>query len=348
MNTEACSESFVSVAVVGATGYTGVELVRLLSAHPKVCLRFASSTSRAGSRLDALYPNAPPLELVDEEALRDAAVDVVFLCVPHAAAAERAATFLERGVRVIDLSADFRLSSASTYARWYARAHPCPQYLDMAVYGLTEWRREALLGARLVANPGCYPTSVLMALAPLVGVLPLDGVIIDAKSGVSGAGRTPRPGLHFVNALENLSPYKIGESHRHLAEMQEQLQQLGEEREPRLTFSPHLVPLRRGMLSTIYVPRPVGLSLETVRGALEDAYSTEQFVRLLPEGELATVGHVHGTNSCVISLSQSSTQFILVSAIDNLLKGAAGQAVQNLNAVHGWPENLALSAFGPL
>ncbi len=329
--------------IYGASGYTGRELAGLLGRHPDVTVAFATSATHAGRTLRDLYPAADPLPLVypDDAAVDD--VDVAFLCLPHAAAAETAVMALAAGARVVDLSADFRLRDAATYEQWYAHAHPAPELLDEAVYGLTEFARPALPGARLVANPGCYPTSVLLPLQPLLcsDVTLAGPIIADSKSGVSGAGRKPAQTTHFVEVDGNLSPYKIGRAHRHLPEME---QAMGDWRPsaPPLIFSPHLLPVPRGMLSTIYVTLAEPLDEQQVRRMVAAAYDAERFVDLLPPGEPATLAHVVHTNRCAIGVTVAGQTVVLTSAIDNLVKGAAGQAVQNMNVMFGLEETAGL------
>ena len=332
----------VKAGIIGGSGYTGFELVRLLSRHPRVDLCFITSESSAGAALDHLYPSAPPLELIDVESAPLDAVDVVFLCLPHGVSAEKAITALDAGARVIDLSADFRLSDASVYEQWYHRVHPAPELLEEAVYGLTEFARECLPEARLVANPGCYPTSILLPLRPLLEANLIHGTIIaDSKSGVSGAGRTPKQNTHFVEVADNFTPYSIGRRHRHLPEIEQKLRRWAQPA-PQLIFSPHLLPVPRGILSTIYATLVEGTGEEHVRKVFADAFEGEPFVRLLATGELASLAHVNHTNRCAIGITVSGNVLILTSAIDNLIKGAAGQAMQNMNVMYGLPEGEGL------
>jgi N-acetyl-gamma-glutamyl-phosphate reductase len=333
----------VNAGIFGATGYTGYELMKILQRHPQVDVVFATSQSFTGQMLSDVYPQAPHLPLILGKDAPLNTVDVVFLCLPHAAAAETAVTALNAGVTVIDLSADFRLKDADTYAKWYDKAHPAPHLLAKAIYGLTEFARAELPGAKLVATPGCYPTSILLPLRPLLTAnLPITGPIIaDAKSGITGAGRTPKQNTHFVEAQNNFSPYKIGRSHRHLPEI-EQVMHWFREDAPPLIFSPHLLPVERGILSTIYVNFTGPVTLEAIRPYFSQLYSHEPFVCLLPEGELATLAHVTHSNKCAIGLTMAGNTLIITSAIDNLVKGAAGQAVQNMNVVFGIEETLGL------
>ncbi|MHB2015953.1 MAG: N-acetyl-gamma-glutamyl-phosphate reductase [Candidatus Xenobia bacterium] len=324
----------LKVGVVGATGYTGFELLQLLGRHPEVDLRFAAARSEAGKRLCELFPTPrtdvlQPLEAVDPQGL-----DVLFLCLPHGAACEWARRGLQAGAVVIDLSADHRLAEAPIYQKWYGLEHGAPELLAEAVYGLTEWRRDAVRQARLIANPGCYPTSILLALAPLLsaGLLADGTVIADSKSGTSGAGRSPSVGSLYVEVNENLKPYSVGHAHRHVPEIEQELARLGPA--PRgFIFSPHLLPVSRGILSTIYVPWPKGRSLHEIRGLYEARYAHEPFVWLLEAGQTATLAHTVHSNRCAISLHAGleGETLILVSTLDNLVKGAAGQAVQNMN-----------------
>ncbi len=323
----------IGAGVIGATGYTGAGLVRILLRHPSARLRFAASGTYAGEHLSAAYPGAPDIPLIDPGDAPLQEVQVVFLCLPHTASAQFALRALDAGVRVIDLSADFRLRDPAVYQRWYGSEHPAPHLLQTAVYGLTELHRDLLPEARLVANPGCYPTSVLLGLKPLLDAGILQGpVIIDAKSGVSGAGRKPSLATHFVEVAGNVKPYNVGRSHRHLPEMEQAIASWGDA-PPRIIFSPHLVPASRGLLSTIYAPLPQGWDEGRLRRHYIDTYAGEPFVSVLPRGEPATFSHVNCTNKCAIGLALADNTLILTSAIDNLLKGASGQAVQNMNAM---------------
>jgi N-acetyl-gamma-glutamyl-phosphate reductase len=338
----------IRAGIYGATGYTGIELARLLVRHPQVEVGFVTSESQAGWPLSAIFPQAPPYELVAAAEAPLNEVDLVFLCLPHAAAAPTAVSALNAGKRVIDLSADFRLKEQAVYEEWYQVSHPAPDWLETAVYGLTEFARPTLAQAQLVANPGCYPTSILLGLQPLLAAgLPLKGPIIaDSKSGVSGAGRAPRQRTHFVEVAGNFSPYGIGRGHRHLPEIEQQLRAWQPDAPP-LIFSPHLLPVPRGILSTIYVNlSPVVGDRSSVIGQMralyETAYEAEPFVNVLPEGEVATLAHVVHSNRCAIGLTLAGSTLIITSAIDNLVKGAAGQAVQNMNVMVGFKETMGL------
>ncbi|HID52977.1 MAG TPA: N-acetyl-gamma-glutamyl-phosphate reductase [Anaerolineae bacterium] len=334
----------IAAGVFGATGYTGFELIKILEKHPEVEIQFATSQSFTGQILADIYPKAPPLPLIDGRNAPYDQVDVVFLCLPHAAAAETAVIALAAGVKVIDLSADFRLADAAVYEKWYGRPHPAPHLLETAVYGLTEFARDQLPGANLVAVPGCYPTSVLLGLRPLLAArLPLAAPIIaNSASGVSGAGRKATPTTHFMNVADNYAPYKIGRAHRHLPEI-EQVMRWWNPDAPPLIFSPHLLPVPRGILSTIYVTPTGAWDLAHIRQLYADAYANEPFITLLPPGKLASLAYVTHTNRCVIGLTQANDTLIITAAIDNLIKGAAGQAVQDMNVMFGLEETVGLT-----
>lgn len=328
----------VRVGIVGASGYTGYELTGILERHPAVEIVFASATSSAGQRLSELYPAGPDISLLATETAPLAEADVVFLCLPHGAAAPMAVKALTAGARVVDLSADFRLNDPSLYAHWYGQDHPTPDLLPEAVYGLTEFSRKSLPDARLVANPGCYPTSILLALQPLLAAgLAIGTIVADAKSGVSGAGRAPKQNTHFMEVSNNFTPYKIGRTHRHLPEMEQEMATWQHDA-PSLIFSPHLLPVPRGILSTVYVPLKPDVPEMRLHEIYRRAYEVEPFVRVLPPGEVATLAHVVHSNRCVIGLAVTEDTVVLTSAIDNLIKGAAGQAVQNMNLMFGLPE----------
>jgi N-acetyl-gamma-glutamyl-phosphate reductase len=335
----------IKVGVFGASGYTGFETIGILRKHPAVELGFATSESAVGQSLSDLYPVPWDILLV---ALADAPleqVEVVFCCLPHVASMPTVIAARQAGIRVIDLSADFRLTDASVYEKWYGVSHEAPELLDEAVYGIPEINRAEIRETNLLANPGCYPTSVLLALYPLLRANLLDPtapIIADSKSGISGAGRKATLRIHFVEVNENLSPYNIGQTHRHVAEMTQAINKFGGSGD-KLIFSPHLTPISRGMLSTIYVTLAEDISVETAHQLYAETYADEPFVRLLRLGQLATMAHTQRTNLCAISITPvASRQLILCSSIDNLGKGAAGQAVQNFNVMFGLPETEGL------
>ena len=315
-------------AIVGATGYTGQELLRLLANHNGLEAA-AVMTARPG-----VVPKEADIGPLDLARLRD--VDGVFLCTPHGAAAEVALAALEAGRPVVDLSADFRIRDEATYAATYGDAHPAPALLKEAVYGLTEHARERVAAARLVANPGCYPTSVLLPLLPLTTaslVDPAAPVIADSKSGVSGAGKAPNERTHFGNVHENFLAYGIG-THRHAPEI---AQELGRA----VVFTPHLLPTFRGILSTIYVQPVAGVSADDLRSCLHERYAAEPFVSVLETGA-PELRDVQRTNRCVIAVHRSGPLCVVTSAIDNLVKGASGQALQNMNLMLGLSETEGL------
>jgi N-acetyl-gamma-glutamyl-phosphate reductase len=324
-----------SVAVFGAGGFTGALTARLLFRHPGFELRTLTARSDVGRRLDDLYPrHRVPLELHQLDLDRHAGVDAAVVAYPHGAAAELVAALRERAVRVVDLSADFRLRDAVVYGEWY-REHPAPELLGDAVYGLPELYRDRVRTAGIVANPGCYPTATILALAPLARAGLIEDVVVDAKSGVSGAGRAASEKTHFVTVDENVSAYGVPR-HRHTPEIEQELTALGAP--VRITFTPHLLPLDQGELVSCYVTAVRPQALEDLHGLYGEAYGDEPFVELAfsPPG----VRDVRETNICRISvhLDERTGRVIVFSVIDNLWKGAASQAVQNLNLMFGRPE----------
>jgi len=330
-----------SAAVFGAAGYTGALSAKLLHDHPSFELRWITARSDAGRRLDELYPQyRVPLELEQMNLDHHAVVDAAIVAYPHGAAAELVAELRERGVRVVDLSADFRLRDVAVYEEWY-RPHPEQELLTDAVYGLPELYREQIRGADLVANPGCYPTATILALAPLARAGLIDDVVIDAKSGVSGAGRAASDATHFVTVDENVNAYGVPR-HRHTPEIEQELAALGAD--VRITFTPHLLPLDQGELVSCYVTSVEGPDAELDLAEMyREAYEHEPFVELAhtPPGVRA----VRETNLCRISVHEDERtgRLIVFGAIDNLWKGAASQAVQNLNLMFGLSEGEGIS-----
>jgi N-acetyl-gamma-glutamyl-phosphate reductase len=332
------------IAVLGASGYTGADLVRLALAHPRIEIAALSANAKAGQTMAqvwphfAPYPGLPPL--VTAESIDYAGIDAVFGCLPHAASAALLGTL--KGPRIIDLSADFRLQDAASYAQWYGGAHPAPALLPDAVYGLTEFARDTLPAAGLVACPGCYPTAVLLALLPLVAAhaISADRITINALSGVSGAGRSLKEANLFAEVAEAVHPYGIGH-HRHMPEMEQELARRAG-RAVTISFTPHLVPMNRGELVTCIVETPHGP--DYLRGVLADAYAGEAFVHLLPEGVAPATRMVRGSNHAVINVFADRVpgRAIVIAAIDNLVKGSSGQAIQNFNAMFGLPETMGL------
>jgi N-acetyl-gamma-glutamyl-phosphate reductase len=335
-------------AIVGATGYTGLELVRLLSRHPGVEIAALTSESSAGQRYAGLFPQFGGIvehELVPRAALADAEYDAVFLALPHKASMEFVCSHDLESAPVIDLSADFRLKSAAIYADWYGVSHACPELLPDAVYGLPELHRERIRSARLVANPGCYPTCAILPLAPLLeaGLVNRTGIIVDAKSGVTGAGYKPKATTHYPTVNEGFMAYGL-KRHRHVPEIEEQLGRSAGG-ELTLQFTPHLLPVNRGILSTIYAGAVEGTTEAELRGVLERAYGGEPFVRLVDEPP--ALDNVRGTNFCdiFVTVDERTENVLLISVIDNLVKGAAGQAVQNLNIMFELEETTGLGAL---
>ncbi|MGQ0810964.1 MAG: N-acetyl-gamma-glutamyl-phosphate reductase [Nitrospiraceae bacterium] len=347
----------VTVAIAGASGYTGAELVRLIAMHPRAQLTAVTSEKSAGCSVASVFPHLAstvPLSFdsLAPEKLAERA-DIIFLALPHTKSMMPVASCLTANKRVIDLSADYRLKDSGIYERWYQTPHAYPKLLEVAVYGLPELHRVEIAKARLVASPGCYPTAAILQLAPLIknGLVIPDTIVIDAKSGVSGAGRSPALPYHFPEAHESLEPYKIGR-HRHIPEIEQELSgiHLAQGRHKtslRVAFTPHLVPMNRGILSTAYC------RLNQLMGSTElimlyrDFYQGERFIRIHEE-VMPNPRHVRGSNFCDLAVytDQRAGWIITVAALDNLVKGAAGQAVQAMNLMLGFPEEMGLTAPG--
>ena len=356
----------LGVGVLGASGYTGVELVRLLCQHPGAELRALGSRQFAGQPMSQLWPALPDVDLVleaepgDPAAWLERGIEVVFAALPHGAFAARARAWLDAGLRVVDLSADFRLGDAGEYERHYNVRHPDPELVAAAVYGLTEWCRAELLGSRLVANPGCYATAVLLATLPAVSAGWWSGapIVVNALSGVSGAGRTPSLATHFVECGNGAAPYKVGEEHAHLGEMRQALRRArsGAAERPTgagagelpLVFNPHLVPMARGILASAAVPLSRPVEPAAAHELYARRYEHDACVRLLDGDRLPETRHVRGSNRCDLALRvvAGGRMLLVFAALDNLVKGAAGQAIQNWNGMQGWPETTGLSLAG--
>jgi len=337
----------LKVAVVGASGYTGVELLRILVGHPEVEICCVTSRQHEGLPINQLFPSLSGFcellcEPLDVTKIASRA-DLVFTALPHKTAMEVVPGFLSAGCKVVDLSADYRLKDQAVYEQWYQQ-HSSPDLFSEAVYGLPELYRDQLCSARLVANPGCYPTSVILGLAPLLENHLIDpkSLIVDSKSGASGAGRGVKLGSLFCEVNEGFKAYGIA-SHRHTPEIQQELTRLAG-CDIRLNFTPHLLPVNRGILSTCYVDSLEDKSTEELIGLFQHYYADEYFIRVMPGGQLPNIAYVRGTNFCDIGLvsDQQTGRVIVVTAIDNLVKGAAGQAVQNMNIVSGFDESLGL------
>ncbi len=334
------------VGIINVTGYAGVELARLLHQHPEVELISVTGRSAAGQRLDQVFPHLSGINLTIEAELGK--VEVAFSAMPHQASAKEVVPLLNQGIKVVDISADFRLKDAADYERWYDFTHPTPQLLDKAVYGLPELYRSQVASAQLVANPGCYPTGAILALAPAVkeGIIEPD-IIIDSKSGVSGAGRTLSLKTHFSEVNEDAAAYAL-EGHRHLPEIAQELNLLSPRQTLAVTFVPHLIPMTRGILTTCYASVASGkISVDQKGGKkllqlYRDFYKDEPFVRVVESPPHTK--HTWGNNFCLVhpTIDTRTGRLVVISAIDNLVKGAAGQAVQNMNLMLGLSETTGL------
>ncbi len=332
----------IKVSVIGATGYVGAELMRLLSAHPEVEIVSAVSKNFAGKSMSGVYGNFLPEDIALEQSAADC--DLAFLCLPHGQSIKAAPGLIERGARVIDLSGDFRYSDTKIYEQWYGLPHDEAELNKKAVYGLPEYNREATRAAGMVANPGCYTTTSILALAPLLraGLIKPNGIVIDAKSGVSGAGRKESLGFSYCETADNFKAYSVV-NHRHTSEIEEQLSLISGE-EIMLLFTPHLLPVKRGILATIYAELSPGATAEQISAAYE-IYKSEPFAHVLSAGRLPELKQVVGSNNCMMGfeISERMGRIVIVSCTDNLLKGAAGQAVQNFNIMNGFDEKTGLS-----
>lgn len=338
----------IKVGIYGASGYTGQECLRLLLRHSGVEVVAITSRRYSGLPIAEVYPvfagltsltfmNASPHEVAEQ-------ADVIFLALPHSESMKVAPVFWESGKKVIDLSADFRLRDVEVYERWYGR-HVSPQILPHTVYGIPELYRNELAQARFVANPGCYPTSIILGTAPVLkeGLIDTTSVIADSKSGTSGAGREPQVGSLFCEVNEAFKAYKVGGQHRHTPEIEQELSRLAGQ-EMTLSFTPHLLPIDRGILSTIYATLTKDVTGKELTELYRNFYQGERFVRICPPGSFPNVAFVRGSNYCDIGVTVDvrTRRLIIVSAIDNLVKGAAGQAIQNMNILCGFPEHTGL------
>ncbi len=333
-------------AILGASGYTGGELLRFLLTHPHVEAAYLTADKHAGRNISDVFPHLGGfldrrLEPLDPGAL-PRNIDVVFLALPHGESARIVKELYSRDIKIIDLGADFRLSRG-VYKDWYGE-HPCPELIEEAVYGLPEINRPAIKGAKLIANPGCYPTSAILGLAPLLkeNLIEPDSIIVDSKSGVSGAGRSPSLDYHFCEVNEGVRAYKVGE-HRHMPEIEEVLS-VYSGTGVNVSFTPHLIPMDRGILSTIYVRLKKKRTTGQLIGLFEEHYGKERFVRISPEKVYPSTSQVRGSNFCDIGMraDEGKKTAVIVSVIDNLVKGASGVAVQNMNIMMGFEESAGL------
>jgi N-acetyl-gamma-glutamyl-phosphate reductase len=335
------------VGIIGATGYTGLELLRLLLLHPEVEVTALTSQKYAGIPIDQVFPSLMKhLQLKCEELNIEQIskkTDFIFTAVPHKTAMETIPPFYKEGKRVVDLSADFRFKDPAIYEHWYQK-HTCADLLPQSVYGLPELHREEIRNAKIVGNPGCYPTGALIGLIPLVkkGMVSFEGIVIDSKSSVSGAGRDVILESLFCEVNEGVKAYKIFE-HRHLPEIEQELSQLAKKKVS-VTFVPHLIPMDRGILTTIYLTLTKKWKSEEVLNTFQEHYQKEPFIRIYPKGKIPNTKDVRGSNYCDIGIivNESDGRIVIVTAIDNLVKGASGQAIQNMNIMFGFPETIGL------
>jgi len=333
-------------------GYTAAELIRILAGHDEVEVVSVLSTENVGRRIDEIYPQLTGFcSLVCEESRVESLIgrcDIVFLALPHGLSVNIALNLLEAGIKCVDLGADFRLKDASLYQEYYGLQHAAPDRLKTTVYGLPEIYRDEIKKSELIANPGCFPTGAILPLAPLLtaGIIKPDGIIVDSKTGVSGAGRTSKAANHFCEVNEGIKAYGVG-THRHGPEIAQELSFAAGSRVD-MIFTPHLVPMNRGILTTCYARLAAGIDAGAVRQVLEEKYDTEYFVRLLPEGTMPHTKWVYGSNFLDIGvyIDKNSGRVVLVSALDNLTKGASGQAIQNMNLMLGIEEKKSLMFAG--
>ncbi|WP_425538510.1 N-acetyl-gamma-glutamyl-phosphate reductase [Microaceticoccus formicicus] len=340
----------IKVGILGSSGYAGAELVRLLIQHEDVEIVFVDSKDSEDVLFTDLYPNLykhidkkfTSLDISDNPYFDE--IDLLFCALPHGLTQKAVSAAFKRGLRIIDLSADFRLSDPAVYEKWYDTAHIAKDELKEAVYGLPEIHRSDIPGTNLIANPGCYPTSIILGLYPLfkAGLAPKAPIISDSKSGVSGAGRGLRDGNLYCQATENISPYSVG-THRHIPEIEEQLTKISDN-PAKILFTPHLVPMQRGILSTIYLNNEFSISEEDLLKLYGETYKYEAFIRILPPGSTPKTKAVAGSNYCdiAIKVDEVTGYIVIMSAIDNLIKGASGQALQNMNLMFGLDESKGL------
>lgn len=352
----------ISAAIVGGTGYTGIELIRLLSSHPDVSIDLLTSRSEAGTRADEIFPSLRGItdivfsDLGDDTLAALQKCDVVFFATPHGVAMQQAEALTQAGVKVIDLAADFRLQSLDSFEHWYQQSHACPELLKSAVYGLPEVNREHIANALVIGNPGCYPTTAILGLKPIIeaqnnqALQLIDArIVIDAKSGVSGAGRQAKLALNYAETTDNFKAYSV-EGHRHLPEIEQGVEQLLDSRfTHRIRFLPHLVPMIRGMLTSIHMELTETGKMLDWQQIFESCYDSENFIDVMPIGMYPDTRSVRASNRLRIAVHQDNarSELTVIVVQDNLVKGAAGQAVQNLNVMFGLDETLGLN-FAPI
>lgn len=343
----------INVAIIGASGYTGEELLRILINHPETKIMALTSETFAGKNIGDVYPNLIGANCPPYESLGSASgvnnADVIFVALPHGESMAAIPGLMKQGGKVIDLSGDCRLDSADNYLAWYKKEHTEPELLKKAVYGLPELFGNDIKDADLIANPGCYPTSVLLGAAPLMAgkIAYAQDIIIDSLSGVSGAGRSATAETHYCAADESVSSYKVGGIHQHIPEMELYLSKVAGE-EVKVSFTPHLAPFSRGIYSTIYADLAKDITAEQLRAEYSKYYKSSYFVQVLPVGKYPNLKAVTGSNFCHIGVAvdERCGRAVIVSAIDNLVKGAAGQAIQNMNIMFGLPEETGLKTMG--
>jgi N-acetyl-gamma-glutamyl-phosphate reductase len=342
----------IKAGVIGASGYTGAELLRIISSHPQMDLAMATANQYAGEPIGALYPSlaqayAGSFQKLDTGYAVEAC-DILFLGLPHGQSMKLLPELAAAGKKTVDLSADFRFDGAVEYRRWYGTDHCAPELLGRVVYGLPELKRDEVRDAQITANPGCYSTGALIGIFPAVKAGLVEGtVIVDAKSGVSGAGRQLTLGTHYPQVADSLEPYAVS-GHRHLPEITGELSKIARGAKLNVVFTPHLAPMNRGLLCTIYIPLAESVDASQARSTYEETFADEKFVHVLPSGSYPQTKAVQGSNSCHVSLEAppEGNVIIVMTAIDNLVKGASGQAVQNMNLMCGLPEEMGLESPG--
>jgi N-acetyl-gamma-glutamyl-phosphate reductase len=338
----------LQVGIIGASGYAGLELLRILAGHPEAEVTFITSRQYTGRKISDVFPafkGVMDVCFIDPDAYSHfSEVSLVFTALPHSASMEIVGNVIHDGKKVIDMSADFRLKDVVTYEKYYG-SHSAPALIEEAVYGLPELHREEIKKGRLIANPGCYATAAILGLVPLIKekLVDIESIIIDAKSGVSGAGRVLSEETSFVEVNEGFKAYKVGE-HRHTPEIEQELSLLANSA-VKVMFTPHLLPISRGIFSTIYATVKEGVSEKTIRACFESTYQGERFIRILPDGEFPNISYVKGSNYCDIGIKVDTrvNRVIILTVIDNLVKGASGSAVQSMNLMHNLPEYSGLS-----